>query len=70
MSILNLKAAKHSERTLTSWSSKLSYQLPAMVLSILRELDIINKPFMWQQKILVKTKAETPLTLKSLNFIH
>ena len=59
-----------STHSLISLSFKFWYQLLTIAFCILRKLNIFNKHFMWKQKIMVKTKIETTLTLESLGFIH
>ena len=68
MLILNLKTAKHSQHI--PLSAKSWYQLLTTALFILRNLETINKPFMWQQNVMVKMKTETTLTFETLDFIH
>ena len=41
-----------------------------MALSILRKLEAFNKNFMWYQKMMLKLKAKTTLTLEFQEFVH
>ena len=57
---------------LISLSCKFCYQLQLLTMAfyILRKFEIINKLFMWQEKIMLKTKTERTTTLESIDFIH